>query len=295
MNIAKSKRTCMAAAAVFVLLFHLWIPVFAYGTAAGRAERFLIAIGYIGVDMFFFLSGYTLALRPVTDYGAFLKDRAVKLLPLFLIAYLAGQKLWFIPSLMAVYLVFPPLQRFCTKRPGPALPLLIAGWIVLVIAAEGLSTPKQNFGIFLFRIPITVIGAYAAGLEGRLEKRTELWLAAALLIPGTWLLWEYGYLQKLTVPYTNTFYLAGIPATLGVLLLCDVLGSSVSLKPVEKFGGITLELYFTQLVLGTAMVELFFGLTKNRIVTNLLTFGLTIAISFLLAKLYTAATRKFSS
>lgn len=120
-----SKKLIAAAAALQILLYHCWIPVFRYGTAAGNLERFLVAATFPAVDVYFFISAYTLASRPVDDYLSFIKNRTVKMLPMFLTALAAGRFMWFIPSIMFLYLVMPPLQKICSKSPLMSFFLLL--------------------------------------------------------------------------------------------------------------------------------------------------------------------------
>ena len=48
----KNKKSIMAFAALQILIFHLWINL-----SSSEIENFIKQISYIGVDIFFFLSG----------------------------------------------------------------------------------------------------------------------------------------------------------------------------------------------------------------------------------------------
>ena len=173
----ENKKYLMTIATLMILIFHVWIPVFSYGSFAGDVERFLISSSYIGVDIFFFVSAYSLSSRPVwifsiennrsgfQNYINFIINRAIKLIPLFLIAWAFGHFMWFIPSLMIVYLVFPPVYRLCEKKPWLSLAMLFIGWAGLVWLIMGAIKPHDDIGIFLFRIPIVILGAYAAKFD----------------------------------------------------------------------------------------------------------------------------------
>lgn len=288
MNIMKSKKYAMAVAALQIMVFHLWIPVLPYSSAAGQVERFLIAATFMGVDIFFFVSAYSLTMRPVENYAEFIKNRAFKLLPLFIIAYIAGHFLWFIPSLMVMYIVFPPLAKVCRKRPKLSFPIVILSWAVLTWFILTFIDKEQRLGIFLFRIPSIILGAYAAEFDGKLSAKTKIISGVILTAIGVMAIIEFGYMDKLSVPFRDVFYLSGIPMMIGILLLADFAAEHTHIKALEYFGSISLELYFTQVVLGTVLVNLFFGLTDSRIVTNLITFAITIFVSSLINLLYKA-------
>ena len=185
MNISVTKKYIAAVAALEILLYHCWIPVFRFGTPLAGAERFLLASSYCGVDIFFFLSAYTLVLRPVTDYGGFILNRAVKILPLFLIAWALGHFIWFLPAIMVMYLVFPPLYRICSKNPVLAFPLLFIGWACITYLVLGWIAPAQDLGIFLFRIPSIILGAYAAAVFGKRDKGVAFGTRDKMAVLGT--------------------------------------------------------------------------------------------------------------
>lgn len=267
-------------AALQILLYHCWMPVFGYGTVLGSAERFLVAATYSGVDVFFFISAYSLVSRPVEDYRQFIVNRAVKLLPLFLIALIFGQFLWFIPSILTVYLVLPPIYKLCRKRPMASLVLLLTGWAGMVYLVLGVIRPAQDFGIFLFRIPSIILGAYAVKYGGRLSRSRKLILGILMLAAGLLLIYRFGYTRKLDVPFEGAFYLTGIPVMLGTVILTDIIASNRSMPVIERFGKMTLELYFTQMVFGTFLVGLFYKLTGSRPATNLAVMAVIFAAAF---------------
>ncbi len=293
MNIRKTKRYIAAIAAIPILLFHLWIPVFSYGSTAGNIERFLIATGYIGVDIFFFISAYTMAIRPVEDYCSFLINRLVKLLPLFIVAWLLGELLWFIPSLMAVYVLFPPIYRIGLKKPVMTGILAMAVWAVLTVLLLGVLGLPQGMGNFLFRIPIIAAGAYMAAIEGRIPARVRLILSIFLVASGFFILYRFGYMNRISKPFDDIFYLTGIPATIGIIMLTDLIFGKVRAGIIERFGKITLEIYFFQMVAGKFLITKLFGITKNRLITNLFVLAITVAASVVINRLMSALENRF--
>lgn len=162
--IRESKRAIAGAASLLILIFHCWIPVFAYTSVPGVIERFLITTAYVGVDIFFFISAYSLARKPVDRgfkaYMDFIGSRALRIIPYFLIALLAGQFIWFLPAIMMMYILFPPIYGFCDKRPVIGLLLTIIAWLAAVYVLLGKATLTWDPGIALFRVPVIILGAF---------------------------------------------------------------------------------------------------------------------------------------
>ncbi len=290
---SNSKKLIASFAALQILLYHCWIPVFRYGTFFGSAERFLIASTYSGVDLFFFISAFSLVSRPVENYWSFIKSRAIKLLPLFFIALIAGKFLWFIPSIMIMYLVLPPLHKLCRKRPSLSFFLLILGWAGIVYLILGVLRPAQDLGIFLFRIPSIILGAYAVKYKEKLSSRQALITGIVLLVVGYVLVYRFGYIDRLNVPFRSTFYLTGIPVMLGTVLLLDLLAADHSSRIIDYFGSMTLELYFSQMVFGTLLVSSFFRVTGSKIATNVIVMVIVIAAAAVIKFINDRFTRLF--
>ena len=289
MNISNSKKYAMGIAALLILIFHIWIPVFPYGTIPGRIERFIIGASYIGVDIFFFVSAYSLTLRPIEDiksYGKFLLNRVSKMVPLFIIAYLTGQFLWFIPALLVTYILFTPIFKFSKNSQVFSFFLLLFLWALITVTILEFINKNQDLGIFLFRIPTILLGSLFASFDGKMSKGLKLFLGLMLTIIGIYITFKYGYMSKLNFLYKDSFYLTGLPLTVGSLLLIDVATSNIQIKPLKLLGNISLELYFTQVVFGTFFVETFFGLLGSRVLTNIATFTITIIISIMIAFLF---------
>ena len=69
MKLIENKKSVSVIAALLILIFHLWIPV-----TGSNTENFLRQISYIGVDIFFFLSGLSLV-KPIVSRKAFYLNR----------------------------------------------------------------------------------------------------------------------------------------------------------------------------------------------------------------------------
>lgn len=289
-----SKKLIAAAAALQILLYHCWIPVFRYGTAAGSIERFLVAATYPAVDMYFFISAYSLVSRPVDDYRSFIKNRAVKLLPMFFIALIAGSFMWFIPTIMAMYLIIPPLQKIFRGDTVLASFLLITVWIAAVYVVLGVVQPDSDLGIVLFRIPGMMLGAWAAKSGKKLTTRQAVFSGTLLIAAGMLLIYRFGYINRLNVPFRNVFYLTGIPVMLGTIILLDLTAEKGIPAFIERFGSMTLELYFSQMVFGTLLIDLLFRVTDSRMLVNLMTIAALITVSAIIKKINDSLLHFFS-
>lgn len=289
-----SKKLIAAAAALQILLYHCWIPVFRYGTTAGSIERFLVAATYPAVDMYFFISAYSLVSRPVDDYRSFIKNRAVKLLPMFFIALIAGSFMWFIPTIMAMYLIIPPLQKIFRGKTVLASFLLITVWIAAVYVVLGVVQPDSDLGIVLFRIPGMMLGAWTAKSGKKLTPRQAVLSGTLLIAAGMLLIYRFGYINRLNVPFRNVFYLTGIPVMLGTMILLDLIAEKGIPAFIERFGSMTLELYFSQMVFGTLLIDLLFRVTDSRILINLMTIAALITVSAIIKKINDSLLHFFS-
>ena len=288
-----SKKYLAALAGLLILLYHCWVPIFKFGSVLGNAERFILTTSFLGVDIFFFISAYSLATRPVElkDYFSFILNRAARILPLFFIALLFKKFLWFIPAIMIMYLVFPLAYRACIKRPGLSFILLIAIWAGITYLVLGVIKPSKDFGIFLFRIPIIILGGYAAKIdkEGMVSNKLKFLIGIVLLILGTFALYQWGYLNRLNVPFKGTFYLVGIPSTIALVFIVTALAANAHSTIIEMVGEMTLELYFTQMVLGTFLTNTFYRLFQSRLITNIFTLLIVTTISLIIHEGYMKA------
>ena len=55
--ISRHRSEIMGFAALWIIFFHVWEPVFGNISGLSFAEAFIKRIGFCGVDIFFFLSG----------------------------------------------------------------------------------------------------------------------------------------------------------------------------------------------------------------------------------------------
>lgn len=300
----------MTVAAVLIAVYHLWIPVFSTAGLPGQVEHFAVGIGYIGVDLFFFLSAYTLTSSDITSRRKFIFRRFGKVYPMFLLFCISalimgklsfarffatavfldflknggGAFLWFVPALLLMYLAFPYCKSALSKyRPAKRLAISVTVWVALTFAVEYGLLGVVDVSIFLCRIPAILLGVFLEGYEGVWSVKRRLITGAALFLPGLALIYQFGYLEKLTVPLDGMLYIAALPCVLGLLFLLDAAFQSCSSKTIDLLGGATLELYCIQMLIGSELVNTLFRLTHIKILTNFLSFVVLIVCSLALS------------
>lgn len=172
---------------LFVILFHV---------ALDRGDPFygLRRCGNVGVDIFLFLSGVGLWFSWVKtpDMRRFYRRRLLRIVPTWLVVatafylpdYLGARRFsrsivdligditinwdfwlhdeltfWYVPAIMALYLVAPWYMRLVQSRPIYRwLPLLMVVWCVMVQWVLPIHHAVGHLEIFWSRVPIFFIG-----------------------------------------------------------------------------------------------------------------------------------------
>lgn len=285
---AINKRFLQFIAALQILIFHLWMPV-----TTTAIEQFLIKTGYIGVDMFFFLSAYSLADRKLS-YGSFFKERIVVLYVKFaffvgLMAVVSsafgiqriwksltfmefferggGAFLWFLPAILLFYLLYPLFLKWdCRWK----VPIILFIWLAgSVLLEKGFS--YTAIFIFTNRIPVIMAGYVLR------KKSLPRWLAGILLPAGIILLYFWGFYRKLHVPVRDMFYVLVIP----VVIALAILSTYVKKRRIwDVLGSVTLELYALQMILGSKIVFAFYSHIQNPFLINVAVFVVIFLLAF---------------
>lgn len=238
-----------AIAVLMVLLFHLW------------PNR--LTGGYVGVDVFFVISGFLITGHLVREFLAdghidlarFWSRRAVRLLPASLLVIVV--------SLIAVLILVPASQIVQFVTEGAASAAYIVNWILAAfsvdyLAADNLPSPFQHFWTlsveeqFYIFVPLLLVGA-AMVTRSRSLRMFRLVLGSAAVISlgyGIWLTittpavayfstftraWEFlaGALLAL-VAVTMHGKVAAIVCTLGVV---GIVASGFLLDADDAFPG----------------------------------------------------------
>lgn len=262
-------------------------------------------ICFIGVDIFFFVSGYSLASKKSVEYKNFIADRVNKvyvkfvvfsiigalyfdwqiskliktLLGIELITRGGGSFLWFIPGIMLFYFLLPLYKMIDDKYPKVMPFIAIIIYLFLTIIVSTLTNYEVLF-ILTNRIPITLMGYYIAKYNifnylNASKIRYNI-LTILLILLGLFISYIV-YINHFNVSwFKDLFYILYIPLCLGLILLMDKLKEN---KFVILMGSITLELYGLQMLFGFKITNAIFNFTNSRLLSNLLTISVLIIMS----------------
>lgn len=186
-HISRFRTELMGVAMLIILLFHVDLP---------RHDTFfgLYRLGNLGVDFFLFLSGVGLwfAWSKGCTLRQFYYRRFIRIYPTWLLVatvyftyrYAIGKSyahswpellgevlcnwcfwtkgeltFWYIPAIMALYLVAPPYMRLLQRHPVYRwLPLVGVLWCIMVEWVSPLHSSVGHLEIFWSRVPIFFIG-----------------------------------------------------------------------------------------------------------------------------------------
>ncbi len=303
-----NRRSVMAFSGLQILLYHLWINLF----PGNPVEMFLRTSAFVGVDIFFFLSGFSLGGRETGSYWGFVKSRFTSVyIKFILFAVVAlfysnwkftrlievvfaieffkkggGSFLWFIPAIMICYLLFPLYRKADSKRPRLTLILTTLIWSTAGVLITYLTSYKAIF-IFWMRLPVFLLGFYAAKYKLWERCLSKGWVrlsaGIALILIGGVLFYLTGFKTRLSVPMVDFFYVLGIPSAIGLIMLISYIPK---VKVIEWIGKSTLEMYGVQMVFGYKMANFIFTKTQSKILTNIASTILVIVIAVLLQFAY---------
>lgn len=203
-----NRQWLMGFAIFWVIAFHFCM----YGNLLHvSALNFLFGKGYLGVDIFIFLSAYGLCYsyekRSLREFYA---QRFRRLFPMYLVFVVAlvlafaslspysqvvtaalqitglssffGLELeWYIPALIVIYALFPLIFRGLERLYSRGIWWVLALVALLVVAEPLLS--KVIFYLFVIRLPLVVIAvaAFLAVREDSSEKLLTILVFAAIL------------------------------------------------------------------------------------------------------------------
>lgn len=177
------KKVLMGFAALLVFFYHFYIPF-------GR-EGNIFAAAYFGVDLFFFVSAYSLGKREEIKFFSFLGNRLINIyIPFVIFALITfffgksiiyknwdlirllkvlagidltensgGAFLWYLIAIMFIYLLVPFFSRLKSELKLTSFFMLLASWFSLVFILEYVFGYTKLF-ILLNRLPIFFIGFY---------------------------------------------------------------------------------------------------------------------------------------
>lgn len=300
----KNKKVIMSFSALMIIIFHLWINITKPNTNIYLIETYLRYIGYIGVDIFFFLSAYSLASNEIDNYLNFIFKRFKKIYLKFIIfgviafffnkwSFLkllkiifgiefltkgGGSFLWFIPAIMIIYILLPLYKKLDNKYKIITPIITIITYLILVITLS--INKKTTLLIFINRIPIILLGYYFSKLKifEKLQKNNLLYYCIALCLTIFGLFFNYYlYLNHFYLSYfQDIFYVLSIPLIIGVILLLDKIKSN---KLFNYLGSITLEIYAIQMIFGYSLTGKLVKIISNSFLTNIISIVIVILIA----------------
>lgn len=246
----KYRSPLMGFAALWILFFHMWQPLFTAESPAALfyAENVVKRLGFEGVDIFFLLSGmgmtYAIGKHSLKEYYyrrfkrlalPFLAIASIRAVvehwgfPAFIqtvtgITFLFVNMyvcLWFVTGIAILYLLFPLYWHAFSRSRSKLLftAAIIALWYVLSLALIG----RLRYDLYGFtnRLPIFFTGVYLGyraqngGL--RASRRVALCIAAALAAVGLVLSFLCNFRSlAFLLPYSNCC----LPDYLTALGLC---------------------------------------------------------------------------
>ena len=294
-----NKKFLQVIAAFQILFFHLWAPI-----TSTQIEQFVLKTAYVGVDMFFFLSAYSLAGREI-DYVPFLKDRVLKLYAKFAFFVLimalfsksfgvirvvksltlieffqkgGGAFLWFIPAILILYIIYPLFLKW-NSRFKVIWVLLI--WLIAGVFSEHVLSYTTVF-IFTNRIPVILAGYL---FKTYCTHNNNLRRSFIVLIPlGVLLLHMYGFKVRLNFPIKDMFYVLAIPTVLGLVTLSSYVKKYAV---TESLGSITLELYAVQMIFGQRILMWAYNVfNKNALLTNIFVTGVMLLLAYIISHVF---------
>lgn len=303
----QNKKTIMAVATIMILIFHLWINV-----TNSIVENFLWYICVIGVDLFFFVSAYSIGKKNDIEYKKFLLNRINSVyFKFFLLSIICaiysgwdivkfiktvlgielftnggGSFLWFIPSIMIVYILLPLYKKLDNKYPRitPSISFTI---YILASIIVSLYTNYTALFIFSNRILITLIGFYFAKYrileKMNMSKRTYFVITFVLLFIGTFISYNT-YIKDFKLSWLNeAFYLLHIPLEIGLILLLDKIKAN---KIIKLVGSATLESYGLQMIIGFKLANIIYKNVPYALLSNIFSIVAILILSLILKYIF---------
>ena len=204
------RSAVMGFAALWILVFHEWIPTFDRWPRIAMAENYLQRIGFCGVDIFLFLSGIGMvySIGKSDSLPVFYYKRIKRILfPFLFVALLrcvteswhtaefwkniSGINfywkdiytfLWFVPMIVTFYLLFPPYYKFFSGSSNKLLFTCGALMLWLICTLYVRDVMREDLFGFTNRIPIFLTGIFAGGVSREREVVFDRLLWGVLIL-----------------------------------------------------------------------------------------------------------------
>lgn len=322
--ISRYRTELMGFAALWILLYHEWWPVFE-GSLPGKVEHFLTEMGFYGVDIFFFLSGMGLVFAiGKHSVKTFYQRRLKKLLVPYVVTLLISMVVhrwdgiyflqiltgwnfwmvdmytepWYICAILTLYLLFPLYYKFfrSASRKELFLGLTLVLWLILSNLLRGV----QRYDLYGFtnRIPVfltgVLVGEYCR--EGKPLRLSAIhWAVCCVMLCAGVVGYYLTYYKKLyiLVPASECFLPDYLITLSGVCILSRLLcwlenWECVLLTGIRRvlrfLGTLSLELYCVQYIL-LQQLQIWMDGKIPRLFANLVDFYVIVLASYGLHKL----------
>ena len=268
----ESRIFYMGIAMLWVIGYHLWLHDIDYYDNQFKLFSHIFKFGYVGVDVFFFLSAYGLCHSySQNDLKTFYFRRFVRIFPLFIVYYSfrfiigVGEDFptylwhgilqitslsviqtpftcptkalsldWFVPAILNLYIIFPMLFKVIKYISSKGTIWHILFLITLFYGAHFLWGYIN--GLYISRIPIIVIGIF-----------TYFYLKHANY-DKIFLLYAVFALQVFFIERHNLMYSAPIPLILyGVNMSNFNINNTVPFRIVKVVGNWSLEFFYAHI------------------------------------------------
>ena len=303
----QNKKTIMAVSALFILLFHLWILVTDF-----QIEVYLRHMCVVGVDLFFFVSAYSIGKREKIVYKDFIINRIKKVyLKFILFSIIAtlyfgwdgirlikiilgielfekggGAFLWFLPAIMLVYLILPLYKKIDSVYPKLIPFLTVSLYLFLSIMISSFTT-YTNLFILTNRIPVLLFGYYFAKyhvFEFLNNHKFRYWVTTVASLSFGIGLSYFTYVNHWNVSwYRDIFYILYLPFGIGMVLLLD----QIKVNPlIEGIGSVTLELYGLQMIFGFKIASTIYQTIHSKLFSNIITIIVLVVIAMMIQYIF---------
>ncbi len=313
--LSRNRQAIMGLAAIWIMLFH---STFSLNI---RPLSFMIGIGYLGVDIFCFMSGFSMYHsyeKTKKDYRQFYKKRAIRVLipfaPVFLLGFLIPRILeihsleyitlndvinktvlldaltfrWFVPCICLCYLITPIIDKYLLGEDKKRLFIILG--ISIVLAVPFVIIQSSVALMILIRVPEYIIG-YWFGKNHSKDNCKNIIVRVAIVII---LLIIYAILLNLFDGYfLCDSGLYWWPAAFGigslVLLLSRI--KVIDNCVIRWFGRYSFELYLFHVLILAYLESKFLRIDKNII--NVFAIAITCCIGWGYAQLIQLMIKEF--
>lgn len=321
-TVSKYRPQLMGFVAMWIFIFHVRneVPVF-YGVPfLCDVDIFFVNIGFTGVDVFFFLSGWGLY-KAISEnnIAVFYQRRYRRIVIPYVAACIAYalycnwgivrfikavsgwtfltkdifEVAWFIPAIALVYLFFPLYHKLFEKATNKYLfaGIIIAVWLLLTVICS-LLFKRTDIHWFVGRIPIFVIGNVFGWfmLTGKKRSLPLVWFILLIMFIAGIQIEYYVIFKKVELLYkafsfTVPGILIGIPMSFLITRLFKRLHSVKFIQKIYGFiGSISVEFYVAQeIIIYILKKEIYYaGVPFNRHLYVLIALFLSLAAGYLL-------------